>query len=114
VFEYRATITRIVDGDTIDLDVDLGFHVHMGQRVRLAGINAPEKNTPAGKGAITYLAILLPIGTPVTIRSIKPPKAEKFGRWLADVTLPSGASISENLLATGHALAWDGKGTRPT
>ena len=92
MYEYHATVLRVVDGDTIDLDVDLGFHIHVQQRVRLAGINAPEHGTKAGDAATKFLHEQLfgMRSTPfqeVVIRSTKPPKTEKYGRWLADVTL---------------------------
>lgn len=118
MFEYHATVLRVVDGDTIDLDVDLGFHIHVQQRVRLAGINAPEHGTEAGDAATKFLKELLfgmrtTAFQQVTIQSSKPPRTEKYGRWLADVTTEHGESVSELLLAAGHAKAWDGKGKRP-
>jgi len=118
-YEYHATVLRVVDGDTLDLDVDLGFHIHVQQRVRLAGINAPEHTTDAGRAALEKLSALLmttEIGVlfpKVTINSQKPPRFEKYGRWLADVTTSYGESVSELMLASGHAQPWDGKGKRP-
>ena len=44
-YEYHAKVDRIVDGDTIDVTIDLGFHTHIKTRVRLEGINAPESRT---------------------------------------------------------------------
>ena len=46
LFHYRSTVTRVVDGDTVDVDVDLGFHMWLrGERVRLMGIDTPESRT---------------------------------------------------------------------
>ena len=45
MFEYNATVTRVVDGDTIDAMVDLGFSTHKKVRIRMMGINAPESRT---------------------------------------------------------------------
>ena len=55
VFERRATVTRIVDGDTLHLDVDLGCDTTLAMTVRLYGLNCPEMNTDAGKAAKAYV-----------------------------------------------------------
>ena len=116
MWEYRARITAVVDGDTLDLDVDLGLEVHTTQRVRLVGINAPEKNTPEGKAAKAWVETWVtgyPPETWFTVRTTKD-RREKYGRYLAAVAGPDGADLSTDALKTGHAYPWDGKGTRPT
>ena len=45
MYNYNATCVRVIDGDTIDADIDLGFSVKIKKRIRLAGINAPESRT---------------------------------------------------------------------
>ena len=45
LFHYRSTVTRVVDGDTIDVDLDLGFDIKYHVRIRLVGINTPESRT---------------------------------------------------------------------
>ena len=45
MFEYEATLDRVVDGDTIDVLIDLGFNIHTKKRVRIFGINTPESRT---------------------------------------------------------------------
>ena len=45
MYNYNATCIRVIDGDTIDADIDLGFSVKIKKRIRLAGINAPESRT---------------------------------------------------------------------
>ena len=45
LFHYRCEVTRVVDGDTIDVDIDLGFNIKYSERVRLLGINTPETRT---------------------------------------------------------------------
>ena len=45
MYEYKAKLVRVVDGDTIDCEIDLGFDITVRQRVRFAGINAPESRT---------------------------------------------------------------------
>ena len=55
MFEYKARVVRVVDADTLDVIIDLGFNVLTNQRVRLLGINAAEKNTEMGKKSIDYV-----------------------------------------------------------
>lgn len=88
---YKATIDRWIDGDTVDLTVDLGFRVNMTMRVRLVGpggryFNAPEVRGPEreeGKRATAFVEDYLPAGTPVYIETFKDDSQGKFGRWLA-------------------------------
>lgn len=80
-FLYRCKIIRVVDGDTVDVAVDLGFDIKLTARFRMLGINAPEKNTEAGKASAARLAELLPVGSDVVVQTIKD-KREKYGRYL--------------------------------
>lgn len=112
MYEYRASAVRVIDADTIDIDIDLGFRLTSRQRVRLAGINAPEVNTPAGMVAKAYLTTYLEVGALLTVQSEKPGGGDKYGRYLA--TLWRGPVNVNNLLVTaGHAVAWDGTGVKP-
>lgn len=112
MFEYNATVVRVHDGDTISVDVDLGFGVWLkNQSLRLLGLNAPELISEAGKQAQTYLTGLLRPGQPVTIQTQKDHK-EKYGRWLATVLI-AGLNVNQNLISTGHAKPWDGQGAKP-
>jgi micrococcal nuclease len=117
MYEYTAKVLRVVDGDTLDLDVDLGFRVHLTDRYRLAGIDAPESVGPrasdAGRAAKVWLERELPTGTLVRVRTDRD-KAEKFGRWLATVFRldaaghPDAHSINDAMVAAGHARAYAG------
>jgi micrococcal nuclease len=109
LYEYRATVVNVVDGDTIDLDVALGFHVTSRERVRLNGINTPENHTLEGKAATVYVRELLPIGSQVRIETSKD-KREKFGRYLAMVFL-GDVNVNDLLIQDGHAVPY-GRGTR--
>jgi micrococcal nuclease len=124
-YSYPAEIIRVVDGDTIDVrltlaDVDVGFDIYLTQhynvKLRLAGINAPEKNTPEGKTAKTYLASILPPGTKCVVLTIKD-KTEKYGRYLAWVFVPQETSykcVNDALLADGMAVKFMDSGlTKP-
>lgn len=113
MYEYQATIVSVHDGDTITVDVDLGFGIWFTkQPLRLYGLNAPELSTPAGKEVAKFAQIMLPVGITITIHTIKDEK-EKYGRYLAVVFLPDGSSFNQLLLDTGRAKVWDGKGPRP-
>lgn len=105
-YVYRATVRRWVDGDTVDLSVDLGFTVRVDQRFRLLGIDTPEVNRKAsreaGNAATAFAEALAPVGSTVFIQSHK---TGKFGRWLATI-YPEGTptdSINDALLKAGHA-----------
>lgn len=110
MYHYTAKLIRVVDGDTVWLNVDLGFTVHVEICFRLLGINAPElygTGTTAGTDAKAHLATLLGQGA-ITLRSEKPLKTDKYGRWIADVTVtrPDGSSFNVNkqMVADGHAV----------
>lgn len=105
MYEYRATLISVVDGDTIHADVDLGCDIHTRLTLRLAGINAPEKGTAEGKAAAAWLSTHLPI-TGMIIRTVKD-RREKYGRYLAHVFV-NGVSVNEEIVAAGHAVPYDG------
>jgi micrococcal nuclease len=110
----RATVQRVVDGDTVALDVDLGFWTHEFMLCRLVGLNARELRDPGGKEARDHLAEMLPAGKRVTVSSIK---ADKYaGRFDGVIfTLPTEGSIDVNaqMIHDGYAAVWDGTGTKP-
>lgn len=110
MYQYRATVTDVHDGDTYTLDLDLGFDVHLlGQKLRLAHVNAPELATPEGKTARDWVLSTMPIGTRVTVDTVKAEgEREKFGRWLAQVTLPDGSDLGAALIAAGQAVPYEG------
>lgn len=114
-YTYDATVVRIHDGDTVFLDVDLGLEQWWRSFcVRLFGINAPELNTPAGKESAVYLAGLLPVGSAVTLQTIKD-QPDKFGGRYLGVITPAGSTLAVNdaMVQAGHAVHWDGKGPKP-
>jgi micrococcal nuclease len=82
-YTYKAMITRVVDGDTFDLTVDLGMRVSTLIRVRVRGVNAPELRTAEGKVLKATLVSMLE-GKPCTVTTHKDP-GDKYGRWLADI-----------------------------
>lgn len=123
MYEYRATVERVVDGDTVDLLIDLGFKIMYRHSCRLYGLNANESKTEAGVAAKAYLEALLPVGATVIVKTEKD-RAEKYGRILGTLTimrqkarsrtlLLEDTSVNAQLLAAGHAKPWDGSGARP-
>lgn len=111
MYEYSATVERVVDGDTVDLMVDLGFDVWRRDRFRLYGINAAEHNTVSGKAATAFLATLIPTGTVLTISTYKD-KLDKYGRMLATLTTADGKSVNDTMVSTGHAVPYFGTGPK--
>lgn len=118
LFNYRARCLRVIDGDTVDLQVDLGFHMTASLRFRLLGVDAPElhaKDLPERERAVAakqYLVTSL-LPTPFVGDSASWPllvhteKADSFGRWLADVWIAeSGVSVGGELMKLGHAAEY--------
>ena len=90
MYEYRCKIDRVVDGDTVDVDIDLGFGISLRkERVRLYGIDTPECRTrdleekKYGLAAKSFVQDLLPVGSMQTLRTRKDDKG-KFGRILGE------------------------------
>lgn len=113
MYVYDATVIRIIDGDTIVVSIDLGFHTwRLNQTVRLAGCNARELSDPdGGPQARDNLAVLLPPGTHVVLHTVKPDKYAD--RYDAVVIATDGVDIVETLIETGWLARWNGRGLKP-
>lgn len=109
---YNAVVLAVHDGDTLTVSLDLGFNLRLQLTVRLVGINARELAEPGGPEARDALGAYLPPGREVSVRTLKP---DKFGgRYDADVWLDAGhPTVSELMVATGWAAAWNGRGPKP-
>ena len=105
MYTYRAIVRKIVDGDTLDCDVDMGFRAwRMNERFRLAGINAPEVRGPerdAGKASKSFVESLIKPGTEIIIETAKDP--DNFGRWIATVYIDN-KSLNDVLVEKGYAV----------
>jgi micrococcal nuclease len=101
----------VIDGDTLDVDLDLGFTIRSRQRLRLLGLNSPEKNTTEGKTAKAWVSDWLIEHGPDLV--VETHAREKYGRWLATVTGQDGACLNTDLLEAGQAAPYDGHGPRP-
>jgi micrococcal nuclease len=84
---YQAQIVEVIDGDTFDLMIDLGFNTFAKERMRLYGIDAPEMRTQAGKDLALALAMEYTLERTVIVQSVEAPKSkqfrDKYGRFLA-------------------------------
>ena len=115
MYTYNAIVERIVDGDTLDLLIDLGFKVLKRRRVRLLGINCPETRTrdleekKRGLAAKDFVRIWVKVHPELTVKTHKD-KAGKFGRVLAEI-FPRGemeVSLNTELVDNGHAEIYHG------
>jgi micrococcal nuclease len=108
---YNTSITRVIDGDTLDLSIDLGFELRAYERVRLLGINTAEKNTDAGKHAADWVREWVAKHGPAF--TVDTERREKYGRYLATIATPYGHDLIRALLNAGLAAPYDGTGPRP-
>lgn len=106
-YTYKATVQRVVDGDTVDLCIDLGFRLTTQLRVRLAGIDAPEVSTAEGKQVRDVVRGLLPPGLEVIAKTSKSPE-DKYGRWMGVIVMADGTVLNDLLIREGHAKPYDG------
>jgi micrococcal nuclease len=117
MYEYRIKkITNVVDGDTIDVDIDLGFSISYSQRVRLAGIDTPESRTTdkfektLGIESKEYLKKSLKDATEIVIKTEKPDSSEKYGRILGWVYVNGNTkSVNEMMIDDGYAWGYMGE-----
>ncbi|MBG0818760.1 thermonuclease family protein [Planomonospora sp. ID82291] len=101
---YTATVAKVVDADTVDLVVDVGFGISHTIRARLAGVYAPELGTAGGEAAREFTAAWLDQhGPQFWVRTFRDRK-ERYGRYLVTITTatdPDGLGAA--LVAAGHA-----------
>jgi len=117
MYEYRVKkVLKVVDGDTIDVDIDLGFDISYTQRVRLAGIDTPESRTTDKKEKALGLEVkdrlkkAIDAATNVVIKTEKPDSSEKYGRILGWVFLDDNkVSINQTLIDEGYAWGYMGE-----
>jgi len=115
LFHYRCTLRRVVDGDTIDVDIDLGFNIKYSERVRFLGVNTPESRTrdleekKRGLAAKAFVETWLEekAGNAPIIET-KVDKKGKFGRILGRILNDEGECLNDTLLAEGHAVEYFG------
>jgi len=110
MYEYKATVKRVIDGDSLVLDIDLGFYMFMNEtKIRLYGLDTPEMNSDdpllrlQAVLATRYLYDNLPVGSKVTIKTVLD-KREKYGRLLATITTQDGFNVNDGLLENKLAI----------
>ena len=113
---YRIrTISKVVDGDTIDVDIDLGFDISLSKRIRLAGIDTPESRTTnvkekaLGLESKEWLKKALEGAKDILIKTELPDSTEKYGRIIGHLFInDEDISLNNKMIAEGYALAYDG------
>jgi len=106
MYKYEAQVLRVIDGDTLDLFIDLGFKVGFNTRIRMIGIDTPEKWHPYGKVVKAYLQQELE-GKTIFLDVTK---KDKYGRYLGVVYLNNGdeLSVNDHLISIDMAKAYHG------
>ena len=114
MYEYSCTVDRVVDGDTIDVILDLGFDILYRSRVRLYGIDTPESRTRdkdekvRGKLASAFLKEAVDNGSKVVIETKLKDSKGKFGRVLGNVMV-DGVNINQKMIDNYLAVAYFGQ-----
>jgi len=115
MYEYRCSVVKVIDGDTVDVDIDLGFGVWLRkERIRLRGIDTPESRTKDleekkyGLMAKLFLQKMLS-QTDIILKTYKDAEG-KFGRILGDLyQTDDSTSINQHLVNNYHAVIYDGQ-----
>jgi len=97
MYTYKAKLNRVIDGDTVNLTIDLGFRLTYTANCRLAGINAPEMNTEDGK--VSKVALMQMLDTEFTIESTG---LDKYGRPVVRI-----GSINDKMIQDGYAKPYN-------
>ena len=115
MYEYNVKIVKVIDGDTVDVDIDLGFGVWLHkERVRLYGIDTPESRTSDvqekffGQRAKAFLEKWVTAGD-VTLRTKTYDAKGKFGRILGELWYAGTHNINQKLIDNHHAVAYHGQ-----
>ena len=116
MYEYRVDIVKVVDGDTVDVDIDLGFGVMLNdERVRMMGIDTPESRTKdlaekkLGLEAKEYLKYKIKDAKSIKIKTEKMDSSEKYGRILGWLFIDDqSVSINEQMISDGYAWGYLG------
>jgi len=114
MYEYSCKVKRVVDGDTVDVVLDLGFDVSYSCRVRLYGIDTPESRTrnkdekARGKMATAFLKESIEKGKQVVIQTKLKDSKGKYGRVLGEVVV-DGKNINQTMVKSHLAVAYYGQ-----
>ena len=115
MFEYNAVIVKIVDGDTVDVDIDLGFSVWLKkQRVRLYGLDTPESRTRDKEekkyGLLAKAKVLehCPIGSKIKVKTQKGKSKGKYGRILGELISDKSVNVNKFLIDNNYGVDYHG------
>jgi micrococcal nuclease len=117
MYEYRVHVLRVVDGDTVDVDIDLGFGIWLrNERVRIMGIDTPESRTRDKVEKIFGLAAKYKLkellGKTAILKTQVNKDGEdmkgKFGRVLGDFVAPDGRMVTEIMIEEGYCVPYFG------
>lgn len=106
---YDGVVVEVRDGDTIVADLDLTLGVFKREKLRLIGLDSPEKETPNGIAATRYLRELLPLGSKIVATL---DGTMSFDRRMAQVRY-GVLDLTESIIHAGHGLPWNGEGDHP-
>ena len=119
MYEYKANLVKVVDGDTVDVDIDLGFGVWLkDERVRIMGIDTPESRTSDKVEKLFGLAaknrVIELLGENVVLKTFAAKDGEdmkgKFGRILGDFYIGQDKKLlTEIMIDEGHAVPYHGQ-----
>lgn len=115
-YVYRIkSVGKVVDGDTVDTDIDLGFDISLTKRIRLAGVDTPESRTAdkyekkLGLESKEWLKHRLKDATDIIIRTELPDSTEKYGRIIGHLYINGEeTSLNNQMIAEGYAWNYDG------
>jgi micrococcal nuclease len=113
---YRIrSVHKVVDGDTIDADIDLGFDISLTKRIRLAGVDTPESRTTdanekkLGLESKEWLKHRLEGAKDIIIKTELPDSTEKYGRIIGHLFINGeGSSLNNQMISEGYAWLYDG------
>ena len=113
---YRIReIHKVVDGDTIDASIDLGFDISLEKRIRLAGVDTPESRTTdayekkLGLESKEWLKKKVESAKDILIKTELPDSTEKYGRIIGHLFINNEpTSLNDQMIVEGYALAYDG------
>lgn len=117
MYQYRAKILKVLDGDTVEIDLDLGFNIVLAnQKVRLAGIDTPESRTkdaeekPRGLLSKKKLQEKLPVGSYARIETLRSDSNDdKFGRILGVFITEDGTRVNQWMIDNNYAVLYLGE-----
>ena len=116
MYQYKAIITKVIDGDTVDVDIDLGFEVWLkNQRIRLYGIDTPESRTSDkvekifGNLAKNKVLEFCPVGSEIILQTKTDDSRGKYGRILGELITKDGLNVNEYFIENNYAVAYFGK-----